>query len=192
MNIWVRLGISVAILAFFAIVTTEVFKRHPELHERKKVIAGVLGGAGALLFLVAKVHGNNSEEAPNPDRIFTMRFCGSMLAACAGIVTNITPIQHVVSNPGSVLHTAARERPKSKAEEAEPVHPNPNQPAAKANFPKNARLQGIIFNPKSPSAIINGKTVFVGDRVGYARVASIARDSVTLEIDEQKLVLAVR
>ncbi|HTL15982.1 MAG TPA: hypothetical protein VL793_02040 [Patescibacteria group bacterium] len=190
MNIWVRLGISVAILAVFAIVVTEVFKRHPELHERKKVIAGALAGAGTLMWLVAKVHGNNSEEAPNPDRIFTMRFCGSILAACAGIVTNISPIQHVV-NSAKVLHTTARERPKVLAEET-PAPVRPGQPPVKADFPKNARLQGIIFNPKSPSAIINGKTVFVGDRVGHARVASIERASVTLQIEDQKLVLAVR
>ena len=189
MNIWVRLGISVAILAFVAIVATEVFKRHPQLHERKKVIAGTLAGAGTLLWLVSKVHGNNNEEVKSPDRIFTMRFCGSMLGACGGIVANITPIQQAVSAPASIIRTAARERAKAQQQE-EPV--SSTQPETIAEFPKNARLQGIIFHPKSPSAIINGKTVFIGDRVGRARVASIARDSVTLQIENETRILAVR
>ncbi len=42
------------------------------------------------------------------------------------------------------------------------------------------RLQGIIFNPSRPSAVVNGKPVFVGDRVGDYRVRRITPDTVTL------------
>ena len=48
--------------------------------------------------------------------------------------------------------------------------------------PKSAplRLQAIVFNPKRPSAMISGKTVFIGDKLGDARVVAIDQDSATL------------
>jgi hypothetical protein len=42
------------------------------------------------------------------------------------------------------------------------------------------KLQGIVFNPASPSATISGKTVFVGEKVGEWRVIAIGRESATL------------
>jgi hypothetical protein len=42
------------------------------------------------------------------------------------------------------------------------------------------KLQGIVFNPRSPSATISGKTVFVGERVGEWRVSAIDKDTATL------------
>ena len=42
------------------------------------------------------------------------------------------------------------------------------------------RLQAIVFNPRRPSAMIGGKTLFVGDRVGDMRVMAIDKESATL------------
>jgi hypothetical protein len=42
------------------------------------------------------------------------------------------------------------------------------------------KLQGIFFTRRDPSALINGKTVFVGNRVGDARVVLIEKDAVTI------------
>jgi hypothetical protein len=46
--------------------------------------------------------------------------------------------------------------------------------------PAPLRLQAIVFNPKRPSALINGKTLFVGDKLGDARVVGIGQNSATL------------
>ncbi len=46
--------------------------------------------------------------------------------------------------------------------------------------PPPLKLQAVIFNPRRPSAIINGKTLFVGDRFDDMRVFSITADTVTL------------
>jgi hypothetical protein len=46
--------------------------------------------------------------------------------------------------------------------------------------PAPLRLQGIVFNPASPSAMISGKTVFVGDKLGEMRVVAINQLSATL------------
>ena len=182
-----------AILAIFCIVATEVFKRHPELHPRKKVIAGALAGGGALLWLIGKVHGG-SDEGKTADRIFTMRFCGSMLAACAGIVSNITPIQQAMQSPASILNMAKR----ANARDAGPASERKGESSRPSFFRRASakasggplRVQGIIFQRKAPSAIINGKTVFVGDRVGEARVVAIDRNAVTVEVERQTCVLA--
>ncbi len=40
------------------------------------------------------------------------------------------------------------------------------------------RIQGIIFSATRPLAIVDGKTVSVGDRVGDFQVKQILKDSV--------------
>jgi hypothetical protein len=42
------------------------------------------------------------------------------------------------------------------------------------------KLQAVIFDPRRPSAIISGRSVFVGDRVNDFRVVAISQESVTL------------
>ena len=60
------------------------------------------------------------------------------------------------------------------------------------NPPPKFRLQGIVYDPARPWAIVNGQTVYVGSRVGEMRVKVILKDTVTLEAadgTQQKLVL---
>jgi hypothetical protein len=61
---------------------------------------------------------------------------------------------------------------------ADATPPVPDTPAAP---PKpSLRLQTIVFNPARPSAMINGKIVSVGDKVGEFRVSAITQTSATL------------
>jgi hypothetical protein len=53
------------------------------------------------------------------------------------------------------------------------------------------KLQGILFDPKRPCAIVNGNTVFVGDRVGGFRVAAIYKDGITLQSETETNVLSL-
>ncbi len=78
---------------------------------------------------------------------------------------------------------------KSKPDETLPAPTFPGEndtntmPAVAANEPPKPplhKLQGIFFNPARPSAVVNGKTVFVGSVVGNSRVADITRETVTL------------
>jgi hypothetical protein len=68
-----------------------------------------------------------------------------------------------------------------------PATVNPPEPEK----PAPLKLQGIIFNPRSPSTVISGKTLFAGDRIRDFKVTSITRDSVTLVSPDQKLVLSL-
>ena len=54
------------------------------------------------------------------------------------------------------------------------------------------RLQGIFYRPSSPSAVVNAKTVYVGDLISGARVKAIDRQSVTLEREGQTQVLTLQ
>jgi hypothetical protein len=52
-------------------------------------------------------------------------------------------------------------------------------PAA-AETPAPLRLQGIMFHPTNPAAMIGGQTLFIGDQLGHWRVIAITKDSATL------------
>lgn len=47
--------------------------------------------------------------------------------------------------------------------------------------PLTYKLQSLFYRAKDPSAVINGKTLFIGDRVGEAHVVAIDKDSVTIK-----------
>jgi hypothetical protein len=55
--------------------------------------------------------------------------------------------------------------------------PAPEMPAPK---PITLKLQSIVFGSSKPSAMINGKPLFLGERIGKFRMTSISEDSVTL------------
>ncbi|MDB6020079.1 MAG: hypothetical protein JWR19_4568 [Pedosphaera sp.] len=46
--------------------------------------------------------------------------------------------------------------------------------------PVTYKLQSVFFRPNNPEAVINGKLVFIGSRVGDARVVAIAREAATV------------
>ncbi len=46
--------------------------------------------------------------------------------------------------------------------------------------PAPLRLQALVWNPARPSALVNGKTLFTGDKFADMRVLAITQESVTL------------
>jgi hypothetical protein len=52
--------------------------------------------------------------------------------------------------------------------------------AAMVNPPAPMKLQGIFFNPQNPSALVNGQSVYLGDRVDGFRVMGISPVAVTM------------
>jgi hypothetical protein len=46
--------------------------------------------------------------------------------------------------------------------------------------PAPLRLQAIVFSPTRPSAMVSGKTLFIGDKLGDYRVKAIDKGSLTL------------
>jgi hypothetical protein len=76
------------------------------------------------------------------------------------------------------------------------THGPASSPAATAaaaawTKPEPLKLQAVFFNPARPSAIIGGRTVFVGDRVNEFHVTQIQWNSVMLVSKTQTNVLKV-
>lgn len=57
--------------------------------------------------------------------------------------------------------------------------------------PVAPKLQGILFATIRPCAIVNGRTVFVGDHINEFRVAAVSRNSVTLQNGMETEVLSL-
>jgi len=74
--------------------------------------------------------------------------------------------------PPEPTNTTALGSPESGQSAPEQV-PAPPKPAP-------LRLQALVWNPARPSAIVNGKTLFIGDKFGDMRVAVIDQQSITL------------
>jgi len=104
-----------------------------------------------------------------------------LLLLFAGVYFAVSPGSHeaqkIVASPAPVPAPAV---------ETPPV-PAPRLATAQAGAatqtapaPQPARIQGIVYDPVRPYAIISGKTVFVGDPVDGQRVTAISRDAITL------------
>lgn len=92
----------------------------------------------------------------------------------------VSPATSVESTPAS----PARSGPPgatSSASSQIPTAPGTNAPVTEETAkPLPPKLQAVIYNPRNPSAVINGHTVFPGDRLGEFRVVKITPDSATL------------
>lgn len=158
------------------------------------VIAVVLGGGLILLALQKRdahvVHATQADAKP---------------------ASTLSPVAEVpTASPTTTATTPAAqgEAPKSAAQMAEPlVAAQSSGPASSSTVdapiaavapeppkPGVPKLQGIFYNPSRPSAVVNGKTVYVGSRAGEARdflVLEIGRQSVTVANGSQTNVLVL-
>lgn len=99
-----------------------------------------------------------------------------------------TPTVSPQSHPVEVAQTPAVEKAsaetaiRSAPAPAPVVVPDPPAPEAQAAPPPPPplKLQAVFFNPSRPSAIISGKTVFVGDKVREMKVVAIGSASAML------------
>ena len=102
-------------------------------------------------------------------------------------------IASVPWSPPMVPPTAAPKPAKVPSRET----PNPGPIArttpatapAPTSFP-SLTLQGIYYRPTRPAAVINARTVYVGDRVNNTKILAIDRHEVTVQWNNQVRVLA--
>ena len=69
--------------------------------------------------------------------------------------------------------------------------PAPPPKPVVAAWPADVKLMGIFYNKTNPQALMNGKTVSVGDEIDGIRVTKIDHDRVTLEWNGQVKVLVI-
>jgi hypothetical protein len=97
-----------------------------------------------------------AEPSPRPDAVTE--------------VANLLPVTSPTTPAGPPLGQEQESNDAPSASIAPP--PVPKSPPL--------RLQGIVFNPRRPCVVINGRTLFVGEKLGDARVVAIDRESATL------------
>ncbi len=62
-----------------------------------------------------------------------------------------------------------------------PENGSSQNPVAEVAQSTTFKLQGIFYRPANPSAVVNSKTVYIGDTIASAKVKAIDHRSVTLD-----------
>jgi hypothetical protein len=96
------------------------------------------------------------------------------------VPANPAPQQSPKSAPVPAA-AATASAPKSVTPGPSAQQPAPAVPIIQTQEPMpTPKLQAVVFDPKRPSAIISGKSVFVGDKYGDLRIVAITQESVKL------------
>jgi MSHA biogenesis protein MshK len=195
MNIWARLGISVAFSAAFYIVMMECLQSTRSFEAYKwQACVGLLGAGLLLWFFGARTNvpppasesppadgptpvsasaGEPAEPVASPG-LFNLRYCGCMLMVFGVIVLAMMPTSRQAL--AKVAHAVKSTTPTRSSEKDSAL---------------NLKLQGIIYRPSRPSALINGETLFVGESVAGAKVLSISMTAVTIDRNGARSILAL-
>jgi hypothetical protein len=212
MNLWTRLGILAALAVGFYFFLTGFLQTTPMFEAHRWHIALGLLGVGLLLWSTAFMGGDKAQAKPegseghtnryrsgevwsdpnaSSPRIFTVTYCGVILMLFGLITIAATPSTRKTVVAMARSFSALRSSAKSSSDAS-----------ASKNTPRNTlhtkrstmplKLQGIIYKRSNPSAIINGKPVFVGEDVSGAKVVAITTGAVTLNVDGVEHVLALR
>jgi hypothetical protein len=151
---WIKSPITMAVVAIIALIVIWQSLRHNTEASRGEADAAVVAARSNVTPETAPATAQHPAEPQPP--------------APASASTTAPPTNEVqVAAPAttnSAITTA----------ESQPVVVTPP-------VPPPLKLQAVIWNPKRPSAIINGQTVFVGDAVRGLRVSAITRDTATLD-----------
>ena len=183
----VRVGFSLALVAFLAIGGSAGFTYIPVLQTHNAVICVSLGLASLLMWLTGalaqgegtrlNLGGNPLPEqaaGEHPLACFkTLRHWGIILGVSAALVYAFNDYR---SRP-YVVHAAT------------PRRSIPRPPLAVA-FPP-LKLQGLISDGDNSSAIINREVLRVGEGIGNVRVVAIDSAHVTVELEGQTKVLSL-
>ena len=123
-----------------------------------------------------------NEGQPGSPLLFIGAFLGLVIVVGVGGLL----IWSVTSKPGPDLHAEARPvaDPVPAVVSPEPTVTPPvatnSQPEVVEPPKPEFKLQGIFFNPTRPSAVVNERTVYVGDRVSGMHVRAITPKAVIL------------
>jgi hypothetical protein len=113
----------------------------------------------------------------------TTRPVASPARSATTTVSNATRTQPVptraATKPTAAVPVSVVARPAPTVVTSAPPATKPA--VASAPPPQTYKLGGIFYRATNPSAVINNRTVYIGERVGNARVKSITRDAVALE-----------
>ena len=155
------------------------------------VIALALGGGLILLAMQKRDAGPQVVHATQAD------------ATSASTLSPVATVPTTTPATAATTPVAQSAAPKSAAQQTEPLAGSASSSTVDAPVaavtpeppkPVVPKLQGIFYHPNRPSAVVSGKTVYVGSRAGEARdflVLEITRESVKVAKGSQTNLLVL-
>jgi hypothetical protein len=194
MNVWPRIGMSIAIVAAFCIAIMETIQTTLFYQNYKWHFCGALTAIAIIFLLIgfplnrgrARLAKAKGMEYEGTFFLTDLVFWGMVIAFCALNVFLIMPTYRPVLVQTPVLKTNSPPNTSSI-----PVVVKAPEPAPIRAFPP-LLLQGVTFQERASSVLINGKTFFLGDRVQGAKLVKITSNSATLELGGQFKTLELR
>jgi HD-like signal output (HDOD) protein len=172
----------------------------PRFRSSRWVYAGVAAGILFLLALWFRMQPDLDDSAPVYARVATRNPIPADAPAspaqeeappAEAQATSTTAVPEPVATPSAVSEpepasvTVVPEPPPAAVSQEAPPAPAPSI-APHPNPAPDFKLSGIIYGVTRPSAIVNGKTVYVGDQVSGATIISIRQSEVTLQFNGQR------
>ncbi|HUR45577.1 MAG TPA: hypothetical protein VMZ27_06805 [Candidatus Saccharimonadales bacterium] len=191
MKIWSRLALSIVVLALFGFFALRALEKSSFLKARQNHVAICLAGAGALLWLIHKVHNRPVEGQDGKFLVspFYARasYWGTLMMVCGGFVAGQEKgFQYVRSSEAKSRLMSAENWVKNL-----PALSKVHARGAKTNSSPSLKMQGICYSPAKSTAIINGQTVGVGDHIAGAKVLAITASGVTIQMSGETRTLAM-
>ncbi|MDB6068742.1 MAG: hypothetical protein JWR26_4950 [Pedosphaera sp.] len=109
---------------------------------------------------------------------------GDMKVRARSYPSAVNPVSAPANPPATTVATPAPVAPTNAIAAAAAVLSTNASPVVEPPKPLAVvyKLQSIFYRRRDPSVVINGKTLFVGDRVAHARVVAIDQDTATIVI----------
>jgi hypothetical protein len=191
-------GVTVVMVSVFLTVMMKGLRYQSFYHNDRWVICVGLVGLGFLFLLTGFLFGHRPRprleegELPSPQFPLTsLAYWGFLFLLFGGVAGLVSPKTRTVgaaesTRTNSITKPIVAMDPKFSILEkgASPAHA-----ASATNQLATLKLQGIVYDKAKPSAIINGRTYFVGDSLRDAKVVSIEPAEVVVELMEQKRTL---
>ncbi len=136
------------------------------------IAVAILGLSGLLVQMIAQSKSNTLQVAAR-----TIEPPSTPLEATA---PTPAPERIPAPLPASPAVTAPDSGPKAPPAAANPTTAPEPVAVVEVSKPAPPKLQGIFFNPQNPSAVVDGRSVYLGDRVSSYRVIGISPVAVTL------------
>ena len=207
--IWAFAGFSVGITALFCVFFAQFGADQPFFEANRLLIAGLVLGLGVTLWFVgrhkkakadkaAAEQGEQSEQEETksgfPIDLFSMQHWAILFTILSVCIVFIRPWKIVRTQMNSEVTALQREEKKSVARKPVLAVVTVTNQLAKATpaKPPKIKLQGIVFREKNPSALINGQTYYVGDRVEGVEILAVSRQFVTMKFADETRTLVLR
>jgi hypothetical protein len=192
MSVWSLLGLSVAVVAIFAVVITE-FCQHSTLYRVIRSSAYVTLIIAGIAFVIiglslqrrhrqlADANGSMEKYEKRFGPSSHLFFWGAVLVAF-GVVVLCVPYE----GKEQIRIVAARttvQMPRTSAPPTVVMTPRVTDPSTNLPTFPDIKIRGLIYRPPKSAVIVEGRSYFVGDQIGNARIFSIEPRLVVLEIN---------